>query len=92
MQSLYLGNVSYDAIEEDLKRLFSDAGFNPTQLRLILDRETGQSRGFAFADFETKDEAERAAEMLNDEYVRGRPLRIRLAEPKPPRKDGQQRW
>ncbi|MGA0242575.1 MAG: RNA recognition motif domain-containing protein [Candidatus Marinamargulisbacteria bacterium] len=78
---VYVGNLSYSTTKEELESTFSECG-NIQDVRLIEDRETGRSKGFAFITFDTDDAASDAIEK-NGLTVGGRPLRINLAEDKP---------
>ena len=63
---LFVGNLSFQATEEDLRELFAQAG-NVDTVRIITDQFTGRPRGFGFVEMTTKDEAVKAVEMLNGE-------------------------
>lgn len=87
---LYVGNLPYSTQESDLKELFSQYGVVEL-VRLITDRDTGRSKGFAFVEFPTKEEADAAIEALNGKDYEGRPLVVNEARPmneRPPRRDG----
>jgi cold-inducible RNA-binding protein len=77
---LYVGNLSFDTTEEQLNTLFSEAG-QVTSAKIITDRHTGQPRGFAFVEMETKSEGQKAISMLNGRTVDGRPLTVNEAKP-----------
>ncbi|MCD6181889.1 MAG: RNA-binding protein [Candidatus Cloacimonetes bacterium] len=72
MKKLYIGNISWQASEEDLQELFSQYG-QVESVRIITDRETGKSRGFGFVEME---DAERAMAELNGVDLKGRSLRV----------------
>ena len=57
---LYVGNLSYSAQKDDIIQFFNDNGFNPSNLTISIDPETGRNPSYCFADFETADEASRA--------------------------------
>jgi RNA recognition motif-containing protein len=80
---LYVGNLSYEMTEEQLNTLFSEAG-EVTSAKIITDRQTGQPRGFAFVEMETKMDGQKAISMLNGRSIEGRPLAVN--EAKPPQK------
>jgi cold-inducible RNA-binding protein len=82
---LYVGNLSYEITEEQLSTLFSEAG-EVTSAKIITDRQTGQPRGFAFVEMETKLEGQKAISILNGRSLDGRPLTVN--EAKPPQKGG----
>gem|GEM_PF-325688 len=69
---LYVGNLSHQMTEEQLNALFSEAG-HVASAKIITDRQTGQPRGFAFVEMETKLEGQKAISMLNGREVDGRP-------------------
>jgi RNA recognition motif-containing protein len=76
---LYVGNLSYDATEDSLRTCFAECG-EVSEVRIITDRETGRSRGFAFVTMKTDTEAQSALGQLNGAVVDGRPLRVNEAE------------
>ena len=78
---LYVGNLSYEMTEPQLQTLFSEAG-EVTSAKIITDRQTGQARGFAFVEMETKLEGQKAISMLNGRDLGGRPLAVNEAKPK----------
>jgi len=77
---LYVGNLSYEMTEEQLNTLFSEAG-EVTSAKIITDRHTGQPRGFAFVEMETKMDGQKAISMLNGRNIEGRPLAVNEARP-----------
>ena len=80
MNKIYVGNLSYSVTEEDLTNLFAEHG-TISSLNLIMDRETGRSKGFAFVEFASKDDFD-AALKLDGQDLQGRPLRISEAQAK----------
>lgn len=84
---LFVGNLSYNTSEDELKTVFAQAG-SVTSVRIILDRETGRSRGFAFVELKSDSEAAEAIETLDGLLVGGRALSVREAEDRPPRQNG----
>jgi RNA recognition motif-containing protein len=78
---LYIGNLSYSTTEEDLRTLFSQAG-TVTSVALIKDRDSGQSKGFAFVEMSNQAEAQKAISMLNGQSLGDRELRVSLARPR----------
>ncbi len=87
---LYVGNMSYDTKEEDLRELFSQAGTVST-VTLIKDRDTGRSKGFAFVEMDTQVSAEKAISMFNDYELNERKLSVSIARPREERGGFQQR-
>ncbi len=78
---LYVGNLSYRATEDDLRQLFAGAG-EVTSVAIIMERETGRSKGFGFVEMATEQEAERAQQMFNGHSLLNRTLRVDLAKPR----------
>ena len=87
MTNIYVGNLSYDATEEDLRQAFSQYG-EVASVNLIMDRETGRPRGFAFVEMANNDEAQNAIRNINDTEIAGRPVKVNEARPKTDRPRG----
>lgn len=87
---LYIGNLSFNITEEDLRELFSPYGDLDT-IQLITDRQTGQSKGFGFAEMLNNSHADAAIKALNESEYKGRKIKVNQAQPrkqtqrKPPR-------
>jgi RNA recognition motif-containing protein len=77
---LYVGNLANDTTEEQLSTLFSEAGA-VSSAKIITDRHTGQPRGFAFVEMETKLAGQKAISMLNGKNIDGRTLAVNEAKP-----------
>ncbi|QXD30852.1 RNA recognition motif domain-containing protein [Candidatus Pelagisphaera phototrophica] len=84
---IYVGNISFDASEGDLQDAFEEYGA-VAQVKLITDRDTGRSRGFAFVTMDNADEANAAIEGLAGRDIAGRELNVREATPRAPREGG----
>ncbi|MCA8999813.1 MAG: RNA-binding protein, partial [Planctomycetaceae bacterium] len=84
---LYVGNLSYNTTEDDLKDLFEQAG-NVVSVTVIKDRETGRSKGFGFVEMESEDAAAAAIEALNGQPHEGRNLTVNEARPRENRSGG----
>jgi cold-inducible RNA-binding protein len=84
---LFVGNLSFQATEEDLRELFAQAGTVET-VRIITDQFTGRPRGFGFVEMATKEEAVKAVEMLNGRLFRDRNIVVDEARPQPQRGAG----
>lgn len=84
---LYVGNMSYDVTEEDLRQLFSQAG-EIKEIAMIMDRDTRRPKGFGFVEMATQAEAEKAMQMFNEHELQGRRLQVNIARPKTERRDG----
>ena len=78
---LFVGNLSYQTMENDLQEYFSQAGV-VTSVNLMLDKVTGKSRGFAFIEFATPEEANKAVEQLHNKEFQGRALTVNVARPR----------
>ena len=78
---LYVGNLSYSTTEEDLRTLFAQAG-QVASVALIKDRDTGNSKGFAFIEMSSQAEAQKAISMLNGYNLENRELKVNAAKPK----------
>ena len=86
MKTIYVGNLPFDASEDDVRELFSQHG-TVYSVKLISDRETGRPRGFGFVDMEPQ-HASAAIEALNGHDFQGRTLRVNEArerQNRPPR-------
>ncbi|HTI68730.1 MAG TPA: RNA-binding protein [Candidatus Limnocylindria bacterium] len=84
---LYVGNLSFQTMERDIQDHFSAAGV-VTSVNLMLDRVTGKSRGFAFVEFSSADEAQRAVDLFNGKDLGGRALTVNIARPREERAGG----
>jgi len=84
---MYVGNLSYDATDGDLRELFEAHG-TVTDVFIVKDRESGRPRGFAFVSMETPEEMNAAIEGLNGEEFLGRALTINEARPREERPQG----
>jgi RNA recognition motif-containing protein len=84
---LYVGNLSFTTTEPDLKTLFAKAG-QVASVALIKDRDTGNSKGFAFIEMTTQAEAQKAVSMFNGFNLDNRELKVNLAKPREERPGG----
>jgi cold-inducible RNA-binding protein len=84
---LFVGNLSFQATDEDLRELFAQAG-TVESVRIVTDQFTGRPRGFGFVEMSTKEEAAKAIEMLNGRLFRDRNLVVDEARPQPQRGSG----
>ncbi len=87
MTNIYVGNLPYDATEEQLRELFGAHG-SVERVNLITDRMTGQSRGFGFVEMVDQAAAEAAIEAINGTELNGRTLNVNVARPKTERRGG----
>ena len=81
MKKLYVGNVSYQATEDELNRWFAEAGFTVDSVSLIRDRYSGEPRGFGFVEMSNDDEADKAVQTMNGKDFLGRNLVVNEARP-----------
>ena len=79
--NIYVGNLSYEVTEEDLKEAFEVFG-EVESVRVIKDNYTGRSKGFGFVEMPAKDEAQSAIDELNDTELKGRTLKVNEARPR----------
>lgn len=82
---LYVGNLPYSCSEQDLKDLFAE--FNPSSVKLIIDRETGRSKGFGFVEIDSREDSLKAIEELDKKNVEGKTLVVNEARPPQKRED-----
>ncbi len=90
---LFVGNLSYQTMQDDLQEYFSQAGV-VTSVNLMLDKFTGKSRGFAFVEYATPEEANKAIEQFHNKEFQGRALTVNIARPREeraPRSGGDRR-
>jgi cold-inducible RNA-binding protein len=84
---LYVGNLPYRMSEEELLDIFAQVG-TVLNAAIIIDRETGRSRGFGFVEMEEESAAAQAVQQLNGAQVGGRTLKVAEANPRPTRSYG----
>jgi RNA recognition motif-containing protein len=80
-RKLYVGNLSYSVRDSDLQDLFADFG-TVDSAQVIMDRDTGRSKGFGFVEMSSDEEARQAISALNGKEVEGRNLTVNEARPK----------
>jgi RNA recognition motif-containing protein len=83
--NIYVGNLSYGMNEDELRDAFSAFG-EVSSVKILMDRETGRSRGFGFVEMPSQSDGEKAIAQLNGKEVGGRPLRINEARPREQRR------
>ena len=83
-KKLYIGNLPYSVTESDLRTLFEQAG-QVTDAAVIIDRETGRSRGFGFVEMNTPEEATKAISQFNGHTMNNRQIQVSEARPREPR-------
>jgi len=79
--TIYVGNIAYTMTIEDLKDLFVVYG-NVTDVKIIVDKQTGKSKGYGFVEMERDEEGETAIRALNDTQVNGRNIKVNNAHRK----------
>ena len=79
--NIYIGNMSFDTSEDQLRQAFEGFGEVST-VRVITDRDSGRPKGFAFVEMESKDEASAAISGLNGQDLNGRELNVNEAKPR----------
>jgi len=82
-KKLFVGNLPYTTTEDALRELFGADGRNVSRVTIVTDRDTGRSRGFAFVEMATDEEAQAAVSALNGTDFDGRTLRVDIAHDKP---------
>ncbi len=85
--NIYVGNLSFSATEDDLRGAFEQYG-EVSAVNIIMDRETGRSRGFAFVEMADADGAKDAIENLDGQAISGRNVTVNEARPRAPRTGG----
>jgi RNA recognition motif-containing protein len=95
-KKLYIGNLSYETTNSDLQTLFQPHG-TVQSAQVIMDRETGRSKGFGFVEMESSEHAQAAISALNGQEVNGRTLTVNEARPREERSGanrgyGGKRW
>ena len=88
---IYVGNLSYEVTEEDLRLAFEPFG-QVDSAELIKDKFTGKSKGFAFVEMPSKDEAESAITGLNEKEIKGRTIKVNEARPRTENRGGKGRF
>jgi cold-inducible RNA-binding protein len=82
MKKVYVGNLSFQAVEEDVKEAFATVG-TVESVKIITDRETGKSKGFGFVEMASPEEANKAVDELSGKEIKGRVVKVSIARPKP---------
>ncbi len=85
--NLYVGNLSFDVNEDELRELFEAQG-EVVSAKVITDRETGRPRGFGFVEMGQADDAQKAIQSLDGQDFKGRPLKVNEAKPRENRSGG----
>jgi RNA recognition motif-containing protein len=80
---LFVGNIPFATTEADLRELFGRSGGHVTSVRVIMDHETGRSKGYAFVEMSNTQEADKAIQELNSHSIGGRTIVVAEARPRP---------
>jgi hypothetical protein len=87
LMNIYVGNLSYNVSQDELREAFAAYG-HVDSANLITDKFTGESKGFGFVEMPDNSEADAAIKGLNDQPFKGRPLRVNQAKPRSERSGG----
>lgn len=85
---LFIGNIPYTATEQELRELFGRGGSKVASVRVITDFDTGRSKGYAFVEMSTPDEAQKAIQDLHNFNMSGRTIVVNEARPRQPNGGG----
>src|SRR5690349_22812849 len=85
---LYVGNLSYNVTEPELRDVFAEGGRNVVEVKIVMDRDTGRPRGFAFVEMGSDDEASQAIQTLTGLEVSGRAINVSEARERTSRGGG----
>jgi RNA recognition motif-containing protein len=85
--NIYVGNLAFSATDDDVRTAFGQYG-EVTSVNIIMDRESGRSRGFAFVEMASAEDANAAIENLNGQPIAGRNVTVNEARPREPRPAG----
>jgi cold-inducible RNA-binding protein len=87
--NIYVGNLSWEMIEDDLRTAFGEFG-EVSSVSILKDKFTGRSRGFGFVEMPNKEEADKAISQLNGREMKGRAIKVNEAKPRTdsPRREG----
>ena len=87
MKNIFVGNLSFNTTEDELRQLFESYG-QVDRVSILTDRETGRSRGFAFVEMTNTEEGDKAIAGLNGSQLGGRTINVNEARPKAERAGG----
>jgi len=89
--NIYVGNLSYKMADEDLGKLFSTYGA-VSEAKIVIDRETGRSKGFGFVEMPNQAEGDEAIRQLDGKEIEGRSIKVNVAKPKEDKPRRSQRY
>lgn len=87
MKNIFVGNLSFNTNEDELRQLFESYG-QVERVSILTDRETGRSRGFGFVEMNSNEDGEKAIAALNGSQIGGRTINVNEARPKAERVGG----
>ncbi|HZJ74202.1 MAG TPA: RNA-binding protein [Perlabentimonas sp.] len=76
--NIYIGNISYRMTDEEIKNVFAPYG-NVLSVKIIVDKQTGRSKGYAFVEMENEEDGQNAIKALNETEISGRNVKVNLA-------------
>lgn len=79
--NIYVGNLSYAITDGDLEKIFTDFG-SVSESKIVIDRDTGRSKGFGFVEMPNQTEGEEAIRQLDGKEIEGRNIKVNIAKPK----------
>ncbi len=85
--NIYVGNLAYSVTQDELREAFGAYG-EVESANLIMDKFTGESKGFGFVEMPNNSEADAAIKALNEQPMKGRPIRVNQAKPRAERSGG----
>lgn len=89
--NIYVGNLSYKMTDDDLGKLFSTFG-SVSESKIVIDRETGRSKGFGFVEMPNQNEGDEAIRQLDGKEIEGRSIKVNVAKPKEDKPRRSQRY
>lgn len=89
--NIYVGNLSYKMTDDDLEKLFSSFG-SVSASKIVIDRETGRSKGFGFVEMPNQGEGDEAIRQLDGKEIEGRNIKVNVAKPKEEKPRRSQRY
>ncbi|PKL17400.1 MAG: RNA-binding protein [Spirochaetae bacterium HGW-Spirochaetae-5] len=89
--NIYVGNLSYKMTDEDLGNLFNTFG-SVSESKIVIDRETGRSKGFGFVEMPNQAEGDEAIKQLDGKEIEGRSIKVNVAKPKEDKPRRSQRY
>lgn len=79
-KKIYLGNLEYGVTGDILKNFITEKALHASEISIIMDKYSGRSKGFGFAEFTTEEEAQKAIDILNGQELNGRSLKVSRAK------------